>query len=161
VGAKFPTKFYAIIRYSLADKVQGMLEKYKLIETITTEEGTVNVYENGLLESIINEGAFIDVQYIRDGKTKLEKHGSGRKFYVISNGAGFYRISKQARVLAASKDYAEHIAAVAVITNHVSIRYVLDLYLKLDKPASPTKAFTDKQKALDWLLGKMEEDRKR
>jgi len=157
VGMKFYKQFFSIFRYShLVICALGMLEKYKLIETITTEEGTVKVYENGLLESIINEGAFIDIEYIKDGKAKLEKLGLGKKFYVISNGTGFYRISKAARVFDASKEYAEHIAAVAVMTNHISTKYVLDLYLKLDKPASPTKAFISKRKALTWLLERME-----
>jgi hypothetical protein len=138
-----------------------MSEDYKLVELIETEEGVVKVYDNGLLESIINEGAYIDVPYIVDGKMRLEKLGAGKKFYVISSGVGFYRISKAARILAASKEYSAHIAAVAVITSHISIKYVLDLYLKLDKPASITKAFTNKKRAVKWLLERMESDNKK
>jgi thiamine pyrophosphokinase len=64
---------------------------------------------------------------------------------------GFYRTSKEARKLSATKEYSDHIAAVAVMTNHISTKLVLDLYLKIDKPVTLTKAFTDRNLALKWL----------
>ncbi|MCE3229296.1 MAG: hypothetical protein K0S32_3847 [Bacteroidetes bacterium] len=127
----------------------------KIIKTIEADEGTTKIYESGLLESFINEGAYIDVPYLLEGKKLLDELGSDRKFYVLSESSGFYRISKEARELSASKEYSAHIAAVAVITKHISIKLVFDLYLKIDKPAVPTKAFTDREAGLKWLDERM------
>jgi len=128
--------------------------KPRLIKTIEAPEGITRVYENGYLESFITEDAYIDVPFLIEGKKQLEETGL-KKFYVISEGAGFFRISKAARQLSASKEYSSHLAAVAVITSHVSTRLIVDLYHKIDKPVVPTKAFTDRNLARKWLFEMM------
>jgi hypothetical protein len=122
-----------------------------VIDRNETEEGIVTVYESGILISTIREGAYIEVPYLRKGKDRLLSLNIAKKFYVLAEGVGFYRTSKEARKLSASKEYSDHIAAVAVMTNHISTKLVLDLYLKIDKPVTPTKAFTDRNLALKWL----------
>jgi hypothetical protein len=123
----------------------------KLIKTIESDEGTTKVYDNGLIESLIHEGAHIDVPYLLEGKQLIERVLQGKKAYVLNEGAGFYRITREARELSASKDYSSHIACIAVITKHVAIKLVFDLYNKIDKPSVPTKAFTDREQAMKWL----------
>jgi hypothetical protein len=132
-------------------------ESPALITTFESKEGTVKIYNNGFLETYINEGAYLDAAYIIEGKKKLEELGLGKKFYVLNEAAGFYRASRDARKLSASKEYAEHLGAIAVMVNHVSVRFILDLYLNIDKPHTPTKAFTDRKLALKWLRKKMSE----
>ena len=132
-----------------------------IIDKAETEEGIVTVYDSGLVISSIHEGAYIDVPYLIKGKEKLLSLGYNGKFYVLNEGVGFYRISRAGRLLSASKEYSDHLAAIAVITTHVSIKLVLELYLKIDKPITPTKAFTDKNLALRWLEERKVQDEKR
>jgi hypothetical protein len=122
-----------------------------VIDRNETEEGIVTVYESGIVISSIREGAYIQVPYLLKGKERLLSLNIAKKFYVLAEGMGFYRTSKEARKLSASKEYSDHIAAVAVMTNHISTKLVLDLYLMIDKPVTPTKAFTDRDLALKWL----------
>jgi hypothetical protein len=133
-----------------------MLDEFELIDTFTTKEGTVNIYANGLLESTVHEGAYLDVAYLRDGKTRIEEALKGKKAYVLNDCLGHYRISREARQLSASEQYSSHIAATAVIVNNAAVRLVLDLYMSIDKPYSPTRAFTKREEALKWLLEEME-----
>jgi hypothetical protein len=128
----------------------------KLIKTIETDEGITRIYENGLLESYIYEGAHIDVPYLQEGKKQIEDLGPGKKYYVLNESAGFYRITREARELSASREYSEHIAAIAVIAKHVAVKLVFDLYLKIDKPKVPTKAFADRETGIRWLMEMME-----
>lgn len=132
-----------------------MLNEFNLVETFTTNEGTVNIYDNGLVESLINEGAYIDVPYLLMGKSRVEQARPGKKFYALANGIGHYRVSKEARQLSASKEYSSHIAATAVMVNNAAVRLVVDLYMKIDKPFTPTKAFTKREDAISWLLEMM------
>jgi hypothetical protein len=128
-----------------------------LLTTFESKEGTVKVYDNGFLEVNIREGAYLDANYVIEGKKKLDELKLGKKYYALNEAAGFYGTSKDARKLSASKEYAEHLGAIAVMVNHVSIRIILDLYLNIDKPYTPTKAFTDRKLALAWLDKKMNE----
>jgi hypothetical protein len=122
-----------------------------VIDKMETEEGTVIVYDSGILISTIKEGAYLDVPYLLKGKERLLNLGLGQRFYALSEGIGFFRISKEARRLSATREYSEHLAATAVMINHMSTKLILDLYLKIDKPVTPTKAFMDRNLALKWL----------
>ena len=133
-----------------------MLEEFELVDTFADKEGTVNIYSNGLVESIINEGAYLDVAYLLNGKSRVEQALPGKKIYALSDSPGYYRISREARKLSASKEYSSHIAATAVVVNNAAVKLVLDLYMSIDKPYTPTKAFTKREEALKWLLEKMQ-----
>ncbi len=131
----------------------------KLIKTIESVKGITKIYENGFVDSYINEGAHLDVPYLIKGKKQLEGLGLPKKFHVLSEGAGFYRITKEAKNLSASKEYSNHLAAVALVTDHVAVQLVIEFYNKINKPVVPTKAFTDRELAKKWLLDKMESER--
>lgn len=135
-----------------------MDKENELIETIETSESIVKVYANGMLESIIKEGAYIDVPYLEKGKEQIQALLGEKKAYVLTESLGFYSISRAARKLSASKEYSNHITAVAVVITHVFTKYVAELYLKLDKPASTTKVFVNRHLAIKWLKEKMKED---
>jgi hypothetical protein len=122
-----------------------------LIKVIETAEGITKVYDNGFLESVVHEGVLIDTPFLEEGKKQLEELGRGRKFYVLSEGAGHFRITRKARSLSASREYSSHLAAIAILTSHLSIKLMVDLYNKLDKPPVTTKSFTKREDAINWL----------
>jgi hypothetical protein len=132
-----------------------MLDDFILLDTFTTQEGTVNIYNNGLVESVINEGAYVDVDYLRRGKIRIEEVMKGKKVYVLNESLGHFLISRDARQLSASREYSSHIAATAVIINSSAVKLLMELYLSIDKPHTPTKAFTKKEEAVRWLLENM------
>lgn len=127
-----------------------------LIKTFIYEEGTTEVYDTGIIKNTIEENAYIDVPFLENGRRDLESLKVRDKFFVLSTSKGFYRISKEAKILSASKDYAERLGAVAVVINHIAIKFVLDFYLKINKPFVPTKGFTDEESALKWLSEQMQ-----
>ena len=129
-----------------------MTLEIKLIKTLEYPEGIVNIYENGFVESFINEDAHLDVPYLIKEKKELEALGLNKKFYVLSEPVGFYRITKEARDLSATKEYGSHLAAVAIVTDHVAERLVIDVYNKINKPVVPTKVFRERGLAKEWLM---------
>lgn len=135
-----------------------MAENWVVISTFVSEEGTTTVYDSGIVEAFTNEDAYIDVPYLLKGKQLLETLTPGKKYYIISESQGFYRISKEAKALSATSEYSSHIAAVAVVTSHIALKVVLDFYLKINKPAVATKGFNNKQQAIKWLKDRMEEE---
>jgi hypothetical protein len=135
-----------------------MTPENKLIGTFESVEGKTNVYDNGLVESFINEDAYLDVPYVIQGKKQLETIAPGKKFYVISTGKGFYRITKEARNLCATQEYSSHLAAIAMVTDHVAVKLIIDVYNKINKPVVPTKIFTEEEPAREWLKERMKQD---
>lgn len=127
-----------------------MKNQNKLIKAFKAPEGSVKIYENGYLESFINEGALIDAQFLNDGKKQLLATEI-QKFYVLTESIGSYKITKPARELCASKEFSLSLGAVAVVLTHVETRLAFELFLKIDKPAFPIKAFMMREEAVEWL----------
>jgi hypothetical protein len=46
-------------------------------------------------------------------------------------------------------------AAVALYSNNLTLKIIGNLYIKLKRPASPTKFFDDRSKAIQWLKDQM------
>ncbi|MFL5763369.1 MAG: STAS/SEC14 domain-containing protein [Bacteroidia bacterium] len=126
----------------------------RLLKIFERKEGKTRVYENGFVESTVYEGANIDVPYLLEGKKLLESTGLNA-FYVLNNSTGTYSISPEARKLSASEDYSKHLRAVAVVVHNAAIAVVADLYLRIDKPATPTRIFSNREKAVEWLHEQM------
>lgn len=128
-----------------------------LIESFETEEGTTRLYENGLIEITIREGAYIDVPYLLAGKARLDQTGISN-FYVIAEAQGFCRISRKARELNANKEFSSNVRATAIVATHLFVKLIIEMYLSIDKPATPTRSFTDREFALLWLKEQMQAD---
>lgn len=137
-----------------------MESKVELIATIETPESLVHVYANGIIHSRINEGVVLDTPYLITGKKSLLQLGLDKKFYVLAESNGFFRTTRKARQLSASREYSDHIAAVAIVTNHQFVALVADMYFLIDKPATPTKLFVNRDEARSWLEERMVEDGK-
>lgn len=132
-----------------------------LVECLDMEVGFIRLYDNNIVESIIKKDVVVDVQFLLSGKVWLEKLRPGEKFYILNQSPAFHRVTKEARKLSASPAFAGHLAAIALIIGHPTTKLMLDLFLKIDKPLTPLKPFTDKEAALKWLLEQKANDAKK
>jgi hypothetical protein len=125
-----------------------------IIKVIGSSEAITKFYANGLLSVMIKEAALLDTEFILETKKVMDSLKIDKKFFVISESQGFYRVSQEARQLSASREISDNIGAVAVVTN-ISTRLIFDLYTKINKPFVMTKAFTRREIALQWLKEQM------
>ncbi|MDP1800715.1 MAG: hypothetical protein Q8L81_05155 [Bacteroidota bacterium] len=118
---------------------------------ITTEKFEVTLLEKGIVEDFIRPGVVMEVEDI----TSLKKHNyeqAGNKPYVILVTAGeLISFSKEARELAASKEFIDAALAKALLINSTAHRIIGNFYLKVNKPYLHTRIFSDRTKALNWL----------
>jgi hypothetical protein len=134
-----------------------MTQKGRLIKVFERKEGKTRVYDNGFVESVINEHATIDVPYLLEGKKQLEETGI-KKFYVLSDSKGTFKITNEAKALSAGAEYSSHIAAIAVVINNPAVAFIADLYLKLYRPVVITRTFSDINQAHRWLMTQIEDE---
>lgn len=118
---------------------------------ITTEKFEVTLLEDGIVEDHIKPGAIMEV----DDIVAIKKHNyaqAGNKPYVILVTAGeLTTFSKEARELAASKEFIDAALAKALLINSTAHRIIGNFYLKVNKPYLQTRIFSDRSKALIWL----------
>jgi hypothetical protein len=61
-------------------------------------------------------------------------------------------ISAEARKVAASEKEAPLLVANAVITNNIALKQTSKFFILMDQPHFPVKVFTDRTKAMNWLM---------
>lgn len=67
-------------------------------------------------------------------------------------------LEKEARAFYASDELAEYSKGIALYTNSTFSKLIANFFMQIDKPVVPTKMFTDKTKALDWLRERMHDE---
>lgn len=131
-----------------------MFENKQLVKTIENKESFTKVYNNGYVENLIRKGANLDVPYLIGEKKILLKTGI-KEFYIIFESEGFYELTRNARILWASREFSEHLGAVAIVANNYFIKIHSKMFLKVNKPTVPTKIFENKGQAKSWLIGRI------
>jgi hypothetical protein len=126
---------------------------FKIFET---DQYTLKIREDAdYLECTIKEGVTIDEELILETKAVIERYRPDTKFFVLSEGVGFFRITNKARKMTATKEYSSHMAAVAFHTDYISLKLLVDLYNQINKPVVETKLFNDRESAKEWLEKEM------
>jgi len=102
-------------------------------------------------ELVIKDAVLYDDRVARETKSLLEQLRPGKKYYLVVSSIGFFRVSKKARKLGASKAFSNHLSAVAFYTTNASLLLIGELYNKINKPAVSTRIFASKEAAIEWL----------
>lgn len=125
------------------------------MKKIETPAYTLIIYNNAYLEFSVKKDVVLTDVDAWQSKAEAENYLPGVKFYSLVSGEEFFQVTKEARETVASDKYATHMAAVALCSNELSMKILGNLYIKINRPKVPTKFFTDKQKAQEWLMLQM------
>ncbi|HTG66261.1 MAG TPA: hypothetical protein VL859_07795 [Flavobacterium sp.] len=107
--------------------------------------------ENGIMFSRFREGVEVDLERMKGVVRLREEISNGENQYWLYDLGNVKFITKEAR------DYADkygqnYLKSVAVLVNSHITKYVYNTYIKLKKPIMPFLVFTNREKALEWLL---------
>ena|ERR1700741_66618 len=122
------------------------------VETIETEKYLMRIdAASAYMEYVIKPGVTMDIEDIVAAKAKVLALYGNLKFYVYSEGAEFFTLTKAAREMCASTDHLDNTIAIAFYTSNVSLFLLGDLYNKVNKPHVPTEFFMNRDNAREWL----------
>ena len=82
------------------------------------------------------------------------KFTKGRKLPFLLNVKNLSSISKKAREYSALDKVALDISCAALLVDKKFTKHLANFWLKLNRPSTPTKLFTDEFKAFMWLADK-------
>mgnify|MGYP000318413225 CR=1 FL=1 len=119
----------------------------------THKSGTIHLDENDIICFNSTAGEIYDDQDLILMLDIMEKASSDSPFLLLMNSNGFeFLMTKEARNLFNTYDKAiQLIKAEAVVINSTSTKILYNLLTKIHKPKFPFKAFTEEQKAREWL----------
>jgi hypothetical protein len=93
-----------------------------------------------------------DVKNMREIHLRLS---GGQPFAILLDATGEFEIGEEARKLIASGEYSEKRISAAFVTPGLVNRLVGNFFIQFNKPASPTRLFSDEASALAWLKEQM------
>lgn len=119
----------------------------------THKSGTIHRDENDIICFDSTADEIYDDQDLILMLDIMEKASSDSPFLLLMNSNEFeFLMTKEARNLFNTYDKAiQLIKAEAVVINSTSTKILYNLLTKIHKPKFPFKAFTEEQKAREWL----------
>ena len=81
--------------------------------------------------------------------------GHEKKMLVYIDTCNFMSITPEARAYAATKEASEFTQANAVLADALSKKLLFNFFVKINKPIVPTKGFSSKEEAFNWLKSQL------
>lgn len=116
-----------------------------------------NEYHEIWLEDDIIHGVYdpslkiIDINIAKQLVGDRLKIANGIKYPVLADTSNIKTITREAEKYMATGDAMQCISAVAILTHSRVGRLISRIYISLSRPKIPTKVFSDKAQALEWL----------
>lgn len=97
------------------------------------------------------EDCTMEVEDVQALKTLNKSIADGNPYAIVVSFEHLADVSKKAKELIASKEFAEYTVAKALLVDNIGHRLIGNFYLAINKPYIKTKVFTDKMAAIEWL----------
>lgn len=94
---------------------------------------------------------FMDIEVAQKCSSSRLLLQSGEKMPVFTDARMLEKVTSEARVYGASKEVCDSMLAHAVFIDGRADTFLMNLFLKINKPSISTKFFTNKELAIEWL----------
>jgi hypothetical protein len=121
------------------------------MKTFDEKHYFMTIHENGLIEFKVKKGISFTAEDVWLSRDQSVNYKPGRKFYVLMESEEEFNPTPDARRAGASKEYAQHVAALAFYSSNVVLKIVGNLFIKVSRPVVPTRFFDEREKAIEWL----------
>jgi hypothetical protein len=122
------------------------------MSVIVTRINEKFVDENGILNIKVREGAYIDLESLKEDHMADFPLTGHKDVLALFDARTFFTITREARDYVNSGIMDRTRAATAVLINNVAVRILMNGFLRINRPKTPFKMFTDKEEAVKWLL---------
>ncbi len=109
-------------------------------------------YNKPIVHLVFKEGVKLDFPEIKELTKYSEELSEQTPYFVFSDVALNVDVTPEGRKAAADDKNAPLHRGSAVLVNSTMLKLAANFFTNFSKPLYPFRAFTDKQKAIDWLL---------
>lgn len=112
-----------------------------------------------ILRLTVFEGVDIEFEDVLEMSAAFREIAKGEKFAVLLDATKPFTVSPEARTFIASKELTSDRMAAAFVTRSLANRIVGNFFIKFNKPATPTKLFSEEAPAIEWLKEIVEKEK--
>jgi hypothetical protein len=109
-------------------------------------------YDPPVIYIVFKKGAKMDSAEALEMIAAAETLSGKTPYLMFSDIRNHVEISPEARKISAAKAEAPYVVANAVLTDNVALKLTANFFMKINKPHFPVKIFTDRSKAMSWLM---------
>lgn len=121
------------------------------MKTFETDAFIMTIHDDLLIEFSIKKDVTLQASDVWESRDMSVNYMPDKKFLVLFQADDGADVSGDARRAGASKEYTNHVAALALFSQKLHEKIIGNLFLKINKPIVPTKFFDDKDAAISWL----------
>jgi hypothetical protein len=121
------------------------------MKTFETNSFLMIVNNDLLIEFKVKKNTTLQATDIWESRDLSVNYLPYAKFMVLMETEENVDISGDARRAGASKEYGNHVSALALYSTKLHETIIGNLFLKINKPFVPTKFFDDRIEAITWL----------
>ncbi|MDF2438102.1 MAG: hypothetical protein K0Q95_2478 [Bacteroidota bacterium] len=126
-------------------------EPVGILDEKESESHILSIREDGIARIRIKENIEVDVIHVREIVNALEILGNRKKFPLLILSSEYTLPTADARTYIASAASNPYASAEAYMIRSLPQKLVGNVYLSFNKPARPTRLFTEEAKAVEWL----------
>lgn len=119
--------------------------------TIDLKLTVVSLRDDGILHVHLKESAHITLTDAQETLKAMRVVGNGRKYPVLIDSGEFVIIDPEVRVFSASEEGNIYTIADAIAYHSLPQKLSANFYMAFNKPVVPTRTFSDKAEAIEWL----------
>lgn len=126
--------------------------QYKILKTYNQADCTIEFWENGIVFFKLKDE--IEITYemsVANYIVLKENYVPHKKFYVLVESGRDTTISKEAREFSSKPETNAFTKAVAVVTQSMAQRMVINVIITFIRKQTKMKAFSDRDDAINWL----------
>ena len=109
-------------------------------------------YERPIVHLVFKKDVELGFPEMRELTSYAEKLSDNKPYLVFSDVRANVKVTSEGRRVAADIKEAPLHRGNAVLVNSNMLKQAINFFSDFKKPVFPYRAFTDKQKAIDWLL---------
>ena len=121
------------------------------METIQTKTAEFSYIEKDIIQVRLFENARIEIKDVEESFTATMNIAEHKKYAVLVDATPYVYVTPEARIHGARKEFQLNLVAQAIFVTSLANRIVGNFIIRFNKPYAPTKLFSDKESALEWL----------
>jgi hypothetical protein len=121
-----------------------------LTQTIETSVSIITIHESGIGQMHFKDGIILGLTEQMEHLEAMIKIADGKKMPFVVTAGKHVNITPEARDNAILIEDISPVCATGVVVQNLAYRLIADFYLKINKPKTPYRVFTDKRAAFEW-----------
>lgn len=115
------------------------------------DKAYIELLAPNIIQVTVKDNSVMDVEDIIDIKQVNLELTQDHNYGLIIESGKYTSISNEARTMMTTKAIEEKRAATAIVIHNLAQRLLADFFMRINKPSIPTKIFSNKESALEWI----------